>query len=477
MRIDLDKLAEASREELLEVIEVLCAEVARLRAEVEELKRKKARSATPFSKGTGKENPKKPGRKKGDGKPVERRNAPEIKPEDEVKRLCVALEEGQKEQTVCPDCGGSLELSIEEASIIDMPQQVKREITVFEVEILRCAECGRILARGTHPDLAADQYGATAHRVGPRVKALGHLARIDFGVTQRKTPGLLKEVSGIELTQSALNQDALKHGSEDGLVGILAEVIKEEVKSSLRIHTDDTGWKIGGKRAQLMGFFSEETSYYQIRLKHRVQEVTEVIDPEICEANATIVITDRFKTYDAKELECIAMQKCLSHILKNLSDQLEDKRGRARSYCENLKALFKQSLELWHRYRRQEIELSDYLERGRELDEQLTCLLRARPMRDEDNARMQRELNKHHQRGNLLRFLKDPSIEPTNNFAERMLRPGVIARKVSHCSKTGRGAAAYAAFMSVVQTLKLRKVPSLLDALARLLAPIPCSAK
>ena len=34
-----------------------------------------------------------------------------------------------------------------------------------------------------------------------------------------------------------------------------------------------------------------------------------------------------------------------------------------------------------------------------------------------------------------------------------------------------------AAFMSVVQTLKLRKVPSLLDALARLLAPIPFSAK
>ncbi len=98
-------------------------------------------------------------------------------------------------------------------------------------------------------------------------------------------------------------------------------------------------------------------------------------------------------------------------------------------------------------------------------------------MRDGGNARMRRELNKHHRRGNLLRFLKDPGIEPTNNFAERMLRPAVIARKVSHCSKNGRGATAYAAFMSVVQTLKLRKVPSLLDALARLLAPPKCPAK
>jgi hypothetical protein len=97
-------------------------------------------------------------------------------------------------------------------------------------------------------------------------------------------------------------------------------------------------------------------------------------------------------------------------------------------------------------------------------------------MRDADNARMQRELRKHHERGNLLRFLKDPSVEPTNNIAERQLRPGVIARKVSQCSKNQRGANAYAAFMSVVQTLKLRKVPSLLNALTSLMAPLRLTA-
>ena len=58
-----------------------------------------------------------------------------------------------------------------------------------------------------------------------------------------------------------------------------------------------------------------------------------------------------------------------------------------------------------------------------------------------------------------------------------MLRPAVIARKVSHCSKNERGATAYAAFMSVVQTLKLRKVTSVLDALASLFAPLTSPAK
>ena len=77
----------------------------------------------------------------------------------------------------------------------------------------------------------------------------------------------------------------------------------------------------------------------------------------------------------------------------------------------------------------------------------------SRPMSDADNWRLQNELGWHHDRGNLLRFLDDPSIEPTNNRAERALRPAVIARKVSHCSKNVGGADAFSAFTSVIRTL------------------------
>ena len=71
-----------------------------------------------------------------------------------------------------------------------------------------------------------------------------------------------------------------------------------------------------------------------------------------------------------------------------------------------------------------------------------------------------------------MRFLEDPSIEPTNNRAERALRPAVIARKVSQCTKTGRGTRAFEVWTSVVRTLS-RTVsgPALLDALVRLTQP------
>ncbi len=47
--------------------------------------------------------------------------------------------------------------------------------------------------------------------------------------------------------------------------------------------------------------------------------------------------TDRFRSYDAERFSQMDMQKCMSHIVKNLSEVLEKKRGRARSFCEGLK--------------------------------------------------------------------------------------------------------------------------------------------
>jgi hypothetical protein len=67
---------------------------------------------------------------------------------------------------------------------------------------------------------------------------------------------------------------------------------------------------------------------------------------------------------------------------------------------------------------------------------------------------------------------------PISSEAEQFLKAAVIARKVSQCSKTERGANAYAAFKSVLETLALRKVPSMFAALADLIiTPSPTLVK
>ncbi len=67
-----------------------------------------------------------------------------------------------------------------------------------------------------------------------------------------------------------------------------------------------------------------------------------------------------------------------------------------------------------------------------------------------------------------MRFLEEPLVEPTNNRVERALRPAVIARKVSHCSKNNEGAYAFSAFKSVVQTLAKQGAGSVVEGLYHL---------
>ena len=62
-------------------------------------------------------------------------------------------------------------------------------------------------------------------------------------------------------------------------------------------------------------------------------------------------------------------------------------------------------------------------------------------------------------------FLHNPAVEPTNNRSERAVRPAVIARKLSHGSKNIRGAEAFAAFTTVIQTAVKRGASSTFSAL------------
>jgi hypothetical protein len=69
----------------------------------------------------------------------------------------------------------------------------------------------------------------------------------------------------------------------------------------------------------------------------------------------------------------------------------------------------------------------------------LSYHLRDRPLKDQDNQQLLWMLRRYHQLGDLLRFLEQPEVEPTNNRVERILRPVVIVRKISQCSKAWPG--------------------------------------
>ena len=464
-----------SRDDLLALVGSLREQVARLQRQVgqltavnetlhkenAELRRSTKRQAAPFSTGARVEHPKRPGRKLGKG-PFAFRKAP--LPE----QLTAPVVDVPVTAVACPACGGRLEPErVEVATITDLPPMPRPVVTAYRVQVCRCRSCGQRV-RGPHPEVATGQQGATAHRLGGRAMAAAHALHYGVGIPVRKVPLVLQALTGLKVTQGALTQDALRRAR--GAVGVAYAALRAAVPASPVVHTDDTGWRVGGYSAQLMAFETDVATVYQVRPRHRNEEVREVIPANY----AGVLVTDRGRSYDAQELQGVRQQKCLAHTLRSLKEVEATKRGPARTFSTRLTGLLREALAL--RCSGAQAQRECYDAEVERLKVTITRHLRDRHLTEPDNQRLLNELGWQHDRGNLLRFLEDSRIEPTNNRAERALRPAVIARKVSHCSKTWEGAEAFSAFTSVVRTLT-RQGTSPVEGLHQLFrpAPVQCS--
>ena len=403
----------SERDELMGLGTQLQGQVAQLTAakeelhkQVAELKRAGKRQAAPFSKG-GRSRPKRPGRKPGMGSFSYRKSPSPDEVTEPLVEVAVA-------EDTCPGCGGRLE-----------------------------HEGVRVVYATDIPPIPRPQV--TGYRVGRRVMAAAHVLHYGVGVPVRKVPAVLRALTGAELSQGAIRQDALRRAR--GAVGDAYHKLRGSVRASPLVHTDDTGWRVDGGPAFLMAFETDEATVYQVRARHRNEEVREVVPSDY----GGVMVTDRGRSYDAQALSGVKQQKCLAHVLRSISEVVETKRGRGRRVGNRLSRLLREAMELRQAYHRG--EAADFAAEAERLRREATYHLRDRPMSDADNWRLQNELGWHDDRGNLLRFLDDPSIEPTNNRAERALRGAVIARKVSHCSKNAGGADAFSAETSVIRTL------------------------
>jgi hypothetical protein len=159
-----EDLTSLSRDALVALVAALQRQVAELRAandalrtDIARLTREGKRQAAPFSKGARVSQPKRPGRKPGSGT-FHYRAAPLpeqlTEPPVDVPVLLAA----------CPVCGGQLiEERVDFAYTTDIPASPRPHVTQYRVAVCRCLLCGKQV-RGQHPDVAPDQYGATAHR-------------------------------------------------------------------------------------------------------------------------------------------------------------------------------------------------------------------------------------------------------------------------------------------------------------------------
>ena len=209
-------------------------EIARLRQRLQDAQRSGKRQAAPFSKGPPKEDPKRPGRKRGKGYGVKARRPV---PDHVDETYAVPL------PPCCPDCGGAV---IAEQTVYQHQEEippVKPIVRRFEIEMGHCVQCHRRV-RGRHPLQTSDALGAAGVHVGPSALALAAYLNKHTGIPFGKVRAIFRTVFSLSLSRGGLSQaldrvaKALKP-TYDALVAT--------IKSAPVVAADETGWKVGGE--------------------------------------------------------------------------------------------------------------------------------------------------------------------------------------------------------------------------------------
>ena len=160
-----------------------------------------------------------------------------------------------------------------------------------------------------------------------------------------------------------------------------------------------------------------------------------------------VLITDRYGGY--VRILKIARQYCLVHIIRDVKKEENDfpDSEEVQTFTADLKPLLKEVVSL----RNDKKDLAEYLARAKILQKKIMDICNA-TAKDPAVQHLQNIFREHHDK--VFQWVRSPEIPADNNYAERELRPTVIARKISFGSHSEQGLKTREILMTVLHTAK-----------------------
>ncbi len=278
---------------------------------------------------------------------------------------------------------------------------------------------------------------------GPRVQAITALGTGAYHLSTRATQSALEDLFGVQMGVGTLAN------LEQAPVQAVAEPVAEaraSVQQQPAAYLAETGGREGQQRAWLWTAVTAWGTVCVIRVSRRGKVAQELLG-ERCWG---WLVTDRWRasTWDPPWRRQVGW----AHLLRDIEAMIE-RGGGAREIGEPLRAQAQPRFQWWPRVRDGTLAhrtFASYMwpvrrEAERLLEAGQTCGV-------PKTAGSCRELLKRRQA--LWTVVRHAGVEPTNNAAERAIRPGVLWRTGSFGTQSAEGSRVVEAMMTVVATLK-----------------------
>lgn len=446
---------------LVERVAALEQEVSSLRAAHEQLREQTRRSSHNSSQPPSSDAPSVPprqqrkasGRKRG-AQPGHAGHQRTLSPVEACQRVT------DHRPAQCGTCGSALsgdDLHPYRHQVVELPE-VKPLVDEHRLHQLRCPTCGDMTRAPLPAEVSASGYG-------PRLVATVGMLSGPYRQSERQTQHALEDFYDVDVALGTINT------LRQEVSAAVAEPVREATAFAQAqdvAHADETGWVQGNsdganperRKAWLWVLVTSWVTIFQVHLS-RSQAAAQALLGQC----AGSLVTDRWSGYGWWPLS--RRQVCWAHLLRDFQ-KITDRGGASQLIGEGLLEQAHHVFRLWHRVRdgtmTRAVFAAAVVEIRATLQQWLATGADYEAARGDKSARARtartcRELLKVEEA--LWLFVRVEGVEPTNNAAERALRPAVIWRRTSFGTQSAQGSQFVARMLTVMLTLRVQQRPVL----------------
>jgi len=342
-----------------------------------------------------------------------------------------AVPDSQIEVTAdrCPDCGSELgtPFRIESKIIEEIPEPQPVVVTEYKIAHYRCPCCRKEVVAN---DASCPHEG----KFGNNAIAQATLLKYEDRLPHRKIQGTLKRLYRLQISPATIF-DFTRRAAE--AVQSEYDEILNKIRGAPILYVDETGIHVQGEKYWIWTFTTPSETFFVIRKSRGTKVLIEVLTRKF----KGIIVCDGWKPYARFTNR---LQRCWAHLLRE-SKELAEKFEEAIPLHDGLKELYEmltRAIEndpppevrktLWQLARE---ALRYWIIKGYSIEEVRKFI------RKIDNGF-----------GYWFTFIINPGVEPTNNRAERALRPNVVLRKILGTLRNEKGTSIHERIMSTLAT-------------------------